>query len=83
MRDIQYVRPGSVTQAIDALKAANGDAVIIAGGIVVSSLFNQRLASPAVLVDITRIDALKAIKADKAGLTIGALVTHSELLVRR
>jgi carbon-monoxide dehydrogenase medium subunit len=80
MSETQYVRAGSVSQAIDALKAANGDGVIIAGGVVVSSLLNQRLASPAVLVDITRIGALKVIKADSRGLSIGALVTHSEVL---
>jgi carbon-monoxide dehydrogenase medium subunit len=78
--ETQYVRADSVSQAIDALKAANGDGVIIAGGVVVSSLLNQRLASPAVLVDITRIGALKIIKADSGGLSIGALVTHSEVL---
>jgi len=59
MSETQYVRAGSVSQAIDALKAANGDGVIIAGGVVVSSLLNQRLASPAVLVDITRNGALE------------------------
>jgi aerobic carbon-monoxide dehydrogenase medium subunit len=80
MSETQYVRAGSISQAIDALKAANGDGVIIAGGVVVSSLLNQRLASPAVLVDITRIGALKIIKADGGGLSIGALVTHSEIL---
>jgi carbon-monoxide dehydrogenase medium subunit len=80
MSETRYIRAGSVSQAIDALKAANGDGVIIAGGVVVSSLMNQRLASPAVLVDITRIGALKIIEADSGGLSIGALVTHSEIL---
>jgi carbon-monoxide dehydrogenase medium subunit len=80
MTETQYVRASSVSQAIDALKAADGDGVVIAGGVVVSSLFNQRLASPAVLVDIMRIDELRTVKTENGALSIGALVSHSDIL---
>lgn len=80
MNEPEFIRARSVEHAIDALKAANGDGLIIAGGVVVSSLFNQRLASPSVLVDITRIEALRYIRRTPAGLSIGPLTTHDDIL---
>ena len=76
-----YLRATSVDEAIAALASQAGDAVIVAGGLVVGSLINQRLASPALLVDITRIPSLKKIEAGTdGGLTIGALTTHDDVL---
>ena len=45
MSETQYLRASSVSHAIDALKAANGDGVIIAGGVVVDSLLNSNASS--------------------------------------
>jgi aerobic carbon-monoxide dehydrogenase medium subunit len=79
--DPDYVRPASVEEAIAALVGAGGDSLIVAGGIVVGSLFNQRLASPAVLVDISRIASLRGIETMPNGdVRLGALVTHEEIL---
>lgn len=80
MNEPQFVRAQSVDHAIDALKAAGGDGLVVAGGVVVSSLFNQRVASPAVLVDISRIEGLRYIKRTQSGLSIGALATHDDVL---
>lgn len=80
MNEPQFVRARSVDHAIDALKAAGGDGLVVAGGVVVSSLFNQRVASPAVLVDISRIEGLRYIKRTQSGLSIGALATHDDVL---
>ena len=76
----EYLRATSVDEAISALASQAGDAVIVAGGLVVGSLINQRLASPALLVDISRIPSLKKIEAGADGsLTIGALTTHDDV----
>jgi carbon-monoxide dehydrogenase medium subunit len=80
MIEPQYIRATSVDQAIDALTAAAGDGLIIAGGIVVSSLFNQHIASPSVLVDISRIHGMRTIARHSGRITIGALATHDDLL---
>ena len=58
MTEPLYVRAASVDDAIAALSSAGTDGLVIAGGVVVASLFNQRLASPSVLVDISRIPSL-------------------------
>jgi carbon-monoxide dehydrogenase medium subunit len=76
-----FMRAESVDEAILGLQSSGGDGVIVAGGTVVASLINQRLASPALLIDIARIDALKHIHSQPDGaLLIGALVTHQQLL---
>jgi CO/xanthine dehydrogenase FAD-binding subunit len=81
MSEPLYVRAESIEHAAAALKSAGGDGLVVAGGIVVGSLINQRLASPNVLVDISRIGPLRRIerKAD-GGIMIGALVTHDDIL---
>ena len=80
MSEPVYVRASSVEQAIAALGRAPADSLVVAGGTVVGSLFNQRLASPAVLVDISRIESLRGIDVrDNGELRLGALVTHEEI----
>jgi aerobic carbon-monoxide dehydrogenase medium subunit len=79
MTEPQFIRARSVDDAIEALKAADGDGLIIAGGVVVSSLFNQRLANPTVLVDISHIEGLRYIKRTPKGLSVGALTTHDDI----
>jgi carbon-monoxide dehydrogenase medium subunit len=76
----QYVRATTVAQAVEALQAAGGDGLVVAGGIVVGSLVNQRLAAPSILVDITRIEAMRGIARSAGTLTIGALATHDDVL---
>ena len=76
-----FMRAESVEEAIQGLQSSGGDGLLLAGGTVVASLINQRLASPALLIDIARIDALKQIRSEPDGaLVIGALVTHQQLL---
>jgi carbon-monoxide dehydrogenase medium subunit len=80
MPEPEFVRAESVKDAIAALSRAPGDCVIVAGGVVVGSLINQRLISPAVLIDISRIRSLKRIeRTPEGGVRIGALVTHEEM----
>jgi aerobic carbon-monoxide dehydrogenase medium subunit len=76
-----YVRPGSVDEAVAALSAAAGNGIILAGGLVVGSIINQRLGIPGVMVDISRIDTLRRIeRSADGGLIIGATATHDDVL---
>lgn len=81
MAEPRYVRASSVDEAISALAAAGGEGLVVAGGTVVCTLFNQRLAAPDVLVDISRIGGLRRIeRPPDGGLRIGALATHDDIL---
>jgi carbon-monoxide dehydrogenase medium subunit len=63
-----------------ALRAEAGlEARIVAGGQTLLASLAFRLSAPSVLIDISRIDALKGIAPTQDGLRIGALATHAEL----
>ncbi len=73
-----YQRAGSVAEAVQLL-AANNEAKLLAGGHSLIPMMKLRLATPAALVDIGHIDALKGISASGSGLSIGALTTHAAI----
>ncbi len=75
---LTYHRAGSVAEAVQLLSDNEG-AKLLAGGHSLLPLMKLRLAAPAVLVDIGRIEALKGISASDGGITIGALTTHAEI----
>ena len=73
-----YHRATSVSEAVQLL-AGNEGAKVLAGGHSLIPMMKLRLASPSVLVDIGRIEEMKGISADGAGLSIGALTTQAEI----
>jgi len=75
-----YVRAGSIAEAIDLLKRDPEGTKLVAGGHTLIPTLKLRLASPALLVDIRGIADLKGISVDDQTVRIGALTTHAELL---
>jgi len=74
-----YQKPRSL-DAMFALMDTHGDtARLLAGGQTLLATLNMRLSEPALLIDITAIDALKGIRLRGDVLSIGALVTHTEI----
>jgi carbon-monoxide dehydrogenase medium subunit len=74
-----YERARNVDEAISAL-ARDPDAKILAGGQSLVPMMNMRLARPSRLVDLNGIRELAAIAAAAdGGLTLGAMVRHTEL----
>jgi len=62
-----------------ALLEADEDAKVIAGGQSLIPLLSLRFASPTLLVDISRIRDLRAIRCVGETLSIGALARHSDI----
>jgi carbon-monoxide dehydrogenase medium subunit len=75
-----YVRAGSLAQAIDLLQRDPDATKLVAGGHTLIPTLKLRLASPALLVDIRGIAEMKGIGINDDGIGIGALTTHAELL---
>jgi len=75
-----YVRAESVDEAIRLLAQHGDDARILAGGQSLMPTLNMRLSQPKVLIDITRIDALKGIALRDGNVRIGALTRHAEVM---
>src|SRR3954447_8211633 len=67
-----YVAPRTVGEAVDHLARHGDDARVLAGGQSLVRLMNTRLATPAVIVDINRIEGLDGITAENGSVRIGA-----------
>jgi len=76
----EYVRPGSLAEALDALARHAPAGRILAGGQSLVPMMNLRLVKPAVLIDINRVPGLADIRVDGGELVIGALARHAALL---
>jgi carbon-monoxide dehydrogenase medium subunit len=74
-----YHRPRTVTDAV-AVLAADPGAKVLAGGQSLVPLLSMRLAAPSALVDLNGIPGLDTIEVDEAGVRIGALARHADVL---
>jgi aerobic carbon-monoxide dehydrogenase medium subunit len=74
-----YLRAGSVEEAIAALGEHGDDAKLLAGGMSLLPLMKLRLATPAVLVDVGRLRDLSYVRDAGDHLAVGALTRHRDL----
>ncbi len=79
LRELDYVRPGSVEEAVGLL-AGREDARALAGGQSLVNVMKTRVASPELVVDLNGIDGLRGITSDGGALTIGAMTTYTAIV---
>ncbi len=79
-RAFKYVRAETLESAFEAYAEADGDCVYLAGGQSLVPSLSLRLQAPAVLIDISHIEALKGITKSADVLRVGALTRHAEML---
>ncbi len=83
----EYHRPVTVDDTVALLAEYGDEAKVLAGGQSLAPLLNMRLARPAHVVDIGRLQPLAIIKHDDDGLRLGATVCQRRIerseLVRR
>jgi carbon-monoxide dehydrogenase medium subunit len=75
-----YVRPGSLDEALRILQDREGEAKVLAGGYSLIPLIKLRLAQPALLVDIQGIGGLDGITETEGEVRIGARATHRRIM---
>jgi carbon-monoxide dehydrogenase medium subunit len=75
-----YHRPANVADAVKLLVDLGEDARPLAGGHSLVPMMKLRLATPAHLIDLHGIAALKGIRRDGNNLIIGAMTTQHDLL---
>ncbi|MBO0693609.1 MAG: xanthine dehydrogenase family protein subunit M, partial [Acidimicrobiaceae bacterium] len=83
----EYHRAGSLDEVFELLLAHGDDAKLLAGGHSLLPLMKLRLAAPAVIIDISRLNDLSYIREEGNEVKIGALTRHhtvqnSDLLKR-
>ena len=74
-----YERAASVEEALAALANHGDDAKLLAGGHSLLPLMKLRLATPAVLVDVGRLQDLSYVREEGDDIAIGALTRHRDI----
>ncbi len=77
---LEYVRPGSLDEALRILRDRDGEAKVLSGGYSLLPMIKLRLAQPALLVDIQAIDGLDGISETDDEWRIGGRATHQQIL---
>lgn len=74
-----YAKPATLDEAFELLAHHGEEARLLAGGQSLVPTLNMRLSAPAILIDLSALDALRGISAGNGTLRIGALTSHTEL----
>lgn len=77
--DFDYSKPRSLDEVFALLAEYGDEARLLAGGQTLMATLNMRLSEPAMLIDISGIDALRGITLQDGALRIGALATHTQI----
>ena len=75
-----YVRARTLDEALAALAAGSGDAIILAGGQTLVPMMAMRLARPATLIDLNEIPALAGIEEEANGIRIRSMTRQAQAL---
>jgi 2-furoyl-CoA dehydrogenase FAD binding subunit len=78
-RRFDYVRPDSADEAVAVLAEYGEAASVLAGGQSLMAMLNLRIAEPAVLIDIARLNELDYIRVAADKVEVGAAVTQNRL----
>src|ERR1700674_2929657 len=73
-----FHRPTTVRQAVNLL-AKNGEAKLLAGGHSLVPVMKQRLASPPVLIDLSKVEGLAGVELKGRSVVIGAMARHADV----
>ena len=79
-RPFDYAQPETIDEAIALLAEHGDDARVLAGGQSLVPMLNLRLIDAAVLIDISRLAALGAIRDLGSSIEVGAAVTQNTLM---
>lgn len=79
LRELDYARPDSVDEAVTLL-AEREDARALAGGQSLVNVMKTRVASPELVVDLNRVEALRGIEDNGGALVIGSMTTYAAIV---
>ena len=77
--NFEYFAPKTIEEALTLVDKYGEDCKILSGGHSLIPVLKLRLAAPAVIIDIGRIEELKTIGVDGGAIRIGGRVTHAEI----
>jgi len=75
-----YAAPTSLADVIAQMQAAGDDGKLLAGGQSLIPMLKFRLAEPATLIDLGRVQELRGIRVDGNNIVIGAMTPYYQVL---
>lgn len=81
--NFDYARPVDMKAALDLVADGDRSVKVMAGGQSLGPMLNMRLVQPDLVIDITGIPELKAIRDQGDRILVGACVTHADFEDRR
>jgi carbon-monoxide dehydrogenase medium subunit len=75
----EYHAPATLSEAIALLGRYGDEAKVLAGSQSLIPLMKLRLAQPAHVVDLRKVDGLTGVREAQGALLVGALTTHAEM----
>lgn len=75
----EYHDPTTMGEVLSLLEQYGGEAKLLAGGQSLMPVLNMRLARPAALIDLRRVEGLAYIREEEGLLAIGAMTRHVDL----
>ena len=76
---MEFIQPRNIVETLRVLKQWGKKGMPVAGGTNVLPDLRDRKVTPEALIDLSRLEALSFIKAEKGGIRIGALTTIAEI----
>jgi carbon-monoxide dehydrogenase medium subunit len=76
----EYIAPDTIEEALAVVAEYGDECKVLSGGMSLIPLMKLRFASPAVIVDINRIQGLDYINEEGGGLRVGALTRYRALV---
>lgn len=74
-----YLRPASLTEALELLTDDRVDTKVMAGSQSLGPMLNLRLVRPVRVIDISALPELREVSASSDDVSIGACVTHAQI----
>jgi carbon-monoxide dehydrogenase medium subunit len=78
MKPFAYHQPSQIPEVAKLLSSVE-DSKVVAGGMTLIPTLKQRLASPAALIDLSKLGGLNGIGDDGATIAIGAMTPHAQV----
>jgi len=78
--EFDYVKAGSVDEAVAALVSGGEDSKVLGGGQSLLPVLRLRLNAPSVLVDVSGVDEMRQVSDEGSSILVGAAVTTYEVM---
>ncbi|MGH9244829.1 MAG: FAD binding domain-containing protein [Acidimicrobiales bacterium] len=75
-KEIEFLRPTTVAEAIEILEERGTDVTILSGGMSLMPMMNLGIVRPGVVMSLNHVEGLSDVVVEDSTLAVGAMVSH-------